>query len=401
MAGTANPETKGAKPAPTPGSDPTYNDRNVFLPVLEALRPGDLILTRNREGERAGDRKMSAGIARVTGGSFSHVMICSVPPTMVEAMPEGVGTISLQRCFAHSLRNVRVLRHPNARVADAAASLTLPHIGRAYSVTRAGVSPFPARSLGILQDRGIFCSALAALVFRRAGAEDIFTRPPDKTTPSTIERYTGLLDVTDLVFREALAPKNVETMSALDGQRRPGPSDRQTSLLLRYGVEIFPKADQLVASFPQADLERPASFFNVLQLIIDAFAAAERVSDRAGFVTAVENLDEQSAAMLDSGELAAIGDEMVKLDQEALQQELRKSFDPDPDIDVDGLRGLLTTTAAQLAARSASIDGFRGNAWPTGPSRAIASWVRIQSGSLQVLEHRAVAAKEILDRLNA
>lgn len=218
----------------------------VFSPSIDLFRPGDLILTRNRWG---GGRKTSSAIAKATGGTFSHVLVCETPPTFVEAMPDGVGTISLQRCFVHDLENVRVLRYPDPLVAGRAAARLQFHIGRAYSVSRAALSPFPVGTMGVLQDRGIFCSALAALVFREAGGEAVFTYPPEKTTPATIEHYSGLIDITGLIFRPASAPGNIALMSSLDGERRQSPSERQTQLLLGYAAEMFPAADALVA-FP-------------------------------------------------------------------------------------------------------------------------------------------------------
>ena len=383
-----------------PGSDRAYDGRTVFLPISDALRPGDLILTRNREGDSALDRKMSAGIARLTGGRFSHVMICSVPPTLVEAMPAGVGTLSLQRCYAHSLDDVRVLRHPDPRIARTAGSLVLPNIGRTYSISRAAISPLPTGPLGSIKDRGVFCSALAAQVFREAGAGDIFTRPPEKTTPSTIEHYPGLINVTYDLFREELAPRNIEQMAALDGERRSSPSDRQTTALLRYGAATFERADSLVRNHPEAGLERPTSFFMVLQLIVDAFRAASRVDDPLNFGEEVAALDAEATILLAEGELAAVAQEMLQLDSASLQQALRESFNPEPDINVENLQGVLRTTEVQIGERQASIEGFRVDAWPTGRSKAIALWLEMQELVVAAARQRATLIEEILARLN-
>lgn len=394
-----NDRANGPDAAPKAGSDPKYDGQRIFMPLVEALRPGDLILTRNRWGERARDRKISSGIAKATGGKFSHVMVCSIPPTLVEAMPEGVGTISLQRCFVHDLDNVQVLRHPDPAVAGGAAARLQFHIGRTYSVSRAVVSPLPVRSMGVLRDRGIFCSALAATVFRQAGGEDVFTQLPEKTTPSTIEHYAGLIDVTAEIFRPARAPKNVELMSSLDGERRPSPSERQTQLLQRYAAEVFPAADTLVERFPEAGLNPPMTFFEILNLIVDAFARSEQVRDKIRFQAAVRALDEQAAALLNVGEYAAIVSEMRELDQNTLQYALRASFSPRPDIGIEEVRGLLNTTRAQMSVRRGGHESFLKDAWPTGPSKAIASWLDINAPVLQAYERQAVVFGEILERL--
>lgn len=103
--------------------------------------------------------------------------------------------------------------------------------------------------------------------------------------------------------------------------------------------------------------------------------------------------------MLDRGEIAAIGDEMLKLDQDTLQWALKASFDARPEIDIEDLQSLSTTTQMQILIRRGGIESFLSDAWPTGPSRAIASWIQINAPILQAYDQRAMVLKEILERL--
>ena len=57
-----------------------YDGKQVFVPEVDKLLPGDILLTFNAEAEASKDLKQSKAIRAATGGSFSHALICSVPP---------------------------------------------------------------------------------------------------------------------------------------------------------------------------------------------------------------------------------------------------------------------------------------------------------------------------------
>jgi hypothetical protein len=69
--------------------NPKYDHRYVLKPNLSALRPGDVFLTRNAESTSKKSKFQSDLIAVTTGGRFSHALICTVPPTLVEAIRNG------------------------------------------------------------------------------------------------------------------------------------------------------------------------------------------------------------------------------------------------------------------------------------------------------------------------
>ena len=82
-----------------PAHNPKYDGLFVYAPLVSAMRPGDILLTRNAEGGDLKGKALSKTILTASGGSFDHALICTVPPTFVEAVDIGVCTLSVQRCF--------------------------------------------------------------------------------------------------------------------------------------------------------------------------------------------------------------------------------------------------------------------------------------------------------------
>ena len=381
--------------SPQAGSDPRYNGLDVYLPVLEAFLPGDLVLTRNREGRDASARAMSSAVARVTRGSFSHVLVCATPPTLIEAMPDGVGSLSLARCFAHSLRNVRVLRHPDSALAERAGSAVLRQHGRLYSTTGAATSIASLVPPG--RDRGIFCSALAALAYQVAGDSTVFTRPFAKTTPATLEHAAGLRDVTASVFQRKLAPPNSEEASALDGDRRPSPSDRQTRFFLKAHAALLPGIDRLLLEHPGLGLAEPPGLTAVVEFVLNAVVAATKRPADVSLNAQIKALDRQLGDMLASPEFASIAAEMAAHDDATMQRTLAESFKPDPDIDRDGLAGLHDVTGQQIRSRSGVLDLLRRP--ELAASATAAAWLAQQEITLASLARRAAIIREVQTRL--
>jgi hypothetical protein len=123
--------------------NPEYDGLYVFKPNLAELQSGDIILTRNAETTSFKGKAQSDAIARATGGNFSHALLCSIPPTLIEAIGDGVSNVSAQICFVHDLQHVRVLRYPDQTIARAAGSAALKFVGQGYSVRNAIRSIFP------------------------------------------------------------------------------------------------------------------------------------------------------------------------------------------------------------------------------------------------------------------
>lgn len=375
-----------------------YDGVDVYLPDISKFLPGDLLLTHNANDESGKLRGQSQAVLRVTGGTFDHVMICATSPTFVEAIPPRVGNFSIARTFAHSLDNVRVLRYPDAAIADRASHAAQQHIGRNYSIIRAGATVFPLSVAKRITDKGIFCSALAAHLFVEAGAREFDATPILKTTPATIEKMACMRDVTALVFEKALAPANIEQLSALDGTRRPSPAGMQASVMADFYEKLFPLSEPVIddPAFPWKEV--PLTFFDILKLIIRAhsFSGALPSADQASFVARMVALDTAAAALIDSGELQEVFQSTTSFEDASLQRTLAESFNPSPDIDIQQLNQQLLITAQQIVDRNAGLAPFRQIA---GHSKASARWVALSETPIAALVNRESVLTEVINRL--
>lgn len=378
--------------------DSAYDGVEVYLPDISKFLPGDLLLTHNANDESGKLRGQSKAVVLATRGTFDHVMICAVSPTFVEAIPPRVGNFSIARTFAHSLDNVRVLRYPDAAVADKASRAAQQHIGRNYSILRAGATVFPLGIAERITDKGIFCSALAAHLFVEAGAREFDATPILKTTPATIEKMACMRDVTALVFEKALAPANIEQLSALDGTRRPSPGSIQASVMADYYEKLFPLAEPVIDDPAFASKDVPFTFFDILKLIIRAhsFSVTLPSVDQARFVARIDALDSAAAALIDSGGLQEVFQSLASTEDASLQRTLAESFNPSPDIDIQQLKQQLRATADQIADRNNGLAAFRQIA---GRSKASASWIALTEISIAAFVQREQLLEEVVGRL--
>ncbi|WP_156419524.1 hypothetical protein [Aureimonas sp. AU12] len=377
---------------------PKFDGRMVFLPRVDALHPGDILLTSNVESD---DRKgliSSSMIRAATKGNFSHALICSHPPTFVEAIGSGVSTLSLARCFAYDIGNIRLLRYPDALIAETAARIAMDEVGRDYSVARAVRSVFPTQMLDRIDDHGIFCSALVAQAFTVAGGDLFRPVSPDQTTPATIERMAGLTDITASAFHRALAPRNIEQMSSLDGDRVPTPSSRQTSLSAEYARSIWPKAEALVKDYPELGLEPGATLYGMLRFITDSIDHVRRVrpGGRDAFLQRLMTIDQELAALIGKGELETVLADIEAIDDPSLMKNMQESFSSKPDIDLDALQAYLTTARRGLEVRQDAISNWEG--WGLERSKSMTTYIEIDRKVAASMTLRNTAIEEILAR---
>ena len=370
----------------------------VALPRVEVVEAGDILLTSNVFSDDRMGLKQSGVIRRMTGGRFSHALICSSPPVFVEAIGTGVSTLSLVRCFAHDVANVRLLRYPDRTVARKAAKLAQYEIGRDYSVARAVRSVFPARILDRVDDHGIFCSALVAQVFISAGASLFGKTPVDRTTPATLDKLSGLIDLTSTAFRSGLMPRNAETMSALDGDRAPTLSARQTELSADCARAVWPMVEVLIAGYPEAGLAAQPAFYSILKLLTEAIDRRDAVpaDRRDAFDRDVRALDRGLATSLRGGELAALLTEIENVDGKGMMMAIAQSFAEKPDVDLDGMQGMLKAGIVQLDERNEAIDAWE--RWGPSRSEALALYLPIERSAAAGIVRRNQAAREILER---
>ena len=370
-----------------------YDGVDVFLPQVGKLQPGDILLTFNAVSEHQKGLKTSHSIRSITRGKFSHALICSAPPTFVEAIDTGVGTLSLALCFAHSLDHVRVLRYPVEAVARKAAALSQLEVGRDYSIARAVCTVMPEAVVRRIKDRGIFCSALVSEVFTAAGAREFQKTPSFRTTPATLEKMTGLIDITAQVFERGLAPRNIEMLSALDGDRVFSPASPQVEISNRYAKAVLDDAESLAHSYTHAELDPKASLNGMLQFIIDGFDAAARGEIP---LPAIERIDDRLAELIGSGELIAVLREVQSRDEASLRRDLTESFQSIPDIDRTSLENYLVTSRSALDLRQRSVRAIEDK---SSPSKAMNAYLPVDRLAIEHIARRIPVLEAILGRL--
>lgn len=378
--------------------NPRYDGRMVFLPDVSLLRPGDIILTSTMESQDERSLELSRRVREAAGSRFSHVLICTSPPTFAEAGSDGVSSLSLANCFVHAIENLRALRHPDESVARRAAAHAQKGMGREYSFRQARQSVLPiGTGKATSGDDGTFCSAYVAQAFVMAGAAEFTVVPIERTTPATIEKIGGLIDITSVIFEPALAPRNVEAMTALDGDYAPTPSSPQTETFQRYAKAALPLAERLVSMFPEAGLERQTTYFGMLLLILSADAFTPKIAEgrRPDFLRAITELDDAIAAQQADGAIEEFYADIVASDSRQMERNLRESCSATPDIDIHALRSQYNARERSLAERHRALMSMNvGRKW-----RSINSHCNIQEKSIAFAIRMQQALQEILTRL--
>lgn len=333
----------------------------VYLPDASALRPGDIVLTRRREGGGS-HIKAAWAIAQATGGAFSHALICTSPPTLIEALPGGgVSTLSLGRAFAYGRDAVRVLRYSNAEIAEEAARRAQLELGRDYSVAKAVLSVTALEAPA--SDRGVFCSALVAQAFVDAGAPEFARTPPHRTTPATLEYLEGFKDVTDTVFRAAPSPRNLHTLVALDGERVPSPSLRQSEISAAYAKRLSPVVAAIQRDFRSAPRSPVTTLNGCIKFLLDAYDVVDKAgADAPALNGRLQILDGLAAGFLNSGEFADLYEALREIDRDTFAVAAAESFKRDPDLDVMALRAQRDASEAELPKRIEALADFRAKA---------------------------------------
>jgi hypothetical protein len=377
--------------------NPRYDGLHVFKPDLRELRAGDIILTKNAEGASSKGRLQSDLIARVTGGNFSHALLCTTPPTLIEAIGEGVSNISAQVCFAHDLKHVRVLRYGDQRIASAAASAAMRLFGQQYSVSTAVRSIFTTESAPGSLDDETFCSALVATAFRCAGAPKFASIDPMKVTPAVLEKADYFVNVTSQVFMRILSPNNIERMSALDGDRIASPMAIQTALFGSYYAIVGPRIRSFIASHPSFGYRNPVSFFECLTFIIDALVACNKSPhniEREYVLAELKSIDDDMLSLLVQGKLEEMYRAAELVDEDSIRYSISESFEANPDINLVDTQGLIVSTKAQIDSRSSIFDDLQ-----RGYSRTWDEWLRIQETVIRMQVNRLRVLQEVMARV--
>jgi hypothetical protein len=378
--------------------NPRYDRTYVFKLRLVKMQPGDIILTRNREATGFKARKKSDIIAAASGGNFSHAILFTTSPVGIEAISGGgVSTLSLQNTFFHALANIRVLRYNDASIAREAASYAMMLLGQGYSVRNAARSIAPGTPQPNRISTGTFCSALVATAFRVAGAPEFVAVEPLKTTPGHLQHMRHLSDVTEEVAEPILAPANIELMSALDGERNQSPMSAQASLYGAYYKSISPRIAALTQNHSLA-VEPPKTFFECLEFIVGALAAARRHGMDIGsdVYRELERIDAQIHSLLSEGKLEKMYADAIVNDNRSHLKLIEQSFESKPDISYEDLKGMLRSTDQQITSRSSILNDPER---PVGLSKAWDKWCEMTKEVLKPFVLRKQILEEVMARV--
>lgn len=370
-----------------------YDGLDVYKPNVSKLVVGDILLTRNRRAESMKGRRQADVISAVTGGRFSHALLCSLPPTFIEAIGAGVSTLSMQNCFCHDLSDVCLLRYPNTQVAHAAGSWAVTRLGQGYSVRKAVLSVAPnVRVPGA--DEGTFCSALVATAFSVAGAAEFLSGNPFSITPADLQRMGCLVNVTASVFQRMLSPRNIEQMTALDGDRAVTPSVQQAQIHAQLQAQLTPCIEAILISYPDYDYPLPKTFFECLEFIIKSMAIQPSRIPKI-LRAELEVLDKTASELLSGGALDEMISAMVELEAGEAKRLLEESFATKPNIDRSDLQNVHQVTLRQIDERSRI---FSDPDLPRGASLSWDKWLELTEKTVDAMKARSAVLAEVIAR---
>jgi hypothetical protein len=378
--------------------NPKYDGLHVFKLDLSKLNSGDVLLTRNADTASSRGKFQSDLIAKATGGNFSHALLCTKPPAFIEAIGHGVSNISVQNCFAHDLKNVQLLRYHDSATASKAGSVALPLLGQRYSIRAALRSILPNVQMLDVPEDELFCSALVAAAFRKAGAPGFATIDPMKVTPATLEKATYFKDVTSKAFVRILSPSNIEEMSALDGDRGASPMARQAELFQSYYDVLLPLIGKFIDETPELTCTiKPTSFLECMMFIAAARLACEMLPGAVAESPRSEiiSIDDVACELLSDGRYEEMQRAATAIDEQTSQCTIAESFAADPDIDLADTRGLIIATRQQIASRS----GVLGDPNLRGRSRVYDKWLSMSEEVVKVQTLRLRTLEEVFARV--
>ena len=386
-----------APPFDEPGSDVRYDGLELYSLRHDRLLPGDVILMRNRLSNSAKDSRRSGAIAFLTRGGFSHAAICTLPPTAIEAMPEGVANFTLASTFFHDPRNVRVLRYPERAVAARAAEKASEFLGMGYSVQLAVRSVLPGIAAPRAPRSETFCSALVAAAFVASGAPEFATCNPYRVQPATLQRMRFLIDVTATVTRRFLAHANIEQMSALDGDRRRSLLADHTPAYGRIHEAIADDLQKLISVYG-LKVGRPNNFFEAFTLVTGNIRFCSERPDPLldPFRSDAMAVDAKFHRLMVEGGLERSLEAALRKDADQMDELRSRSQLAEPGVDLDELEALLLTSYRQCEARWEAIDPPR---CPAGASLSWDLWEAMARRSIVEIDGRRATIEAALERM--
>lgn len=181
------------------------------------IKSGDIVLTKNKG-------LISRGI-QLAGNEYSHALICSTPPTLIEANKDGVTNFSARNCVINDINNIKILRLKNsvdnhAEIAKKAGDEAACFLSTVYDLKQA----IATVRKNILPERGrIFCSELVAKSYERAGLTLLEGVVPDLVQPGDLLKSPYLEDKTLSLCHENNSGYDISGRDEIDGKKISNP----------------------------------------------------------------------------------------------------------------------------------------------------------------------------------
>ncbi|HEX2547937.1 MAG TPA: YiiX/YebB-like N1pC/P60 family cysteine hydrolase [Ramlibacter sp.] len=222
----------------------------MYILDTDVLQPGDIVLTTQ-------DRKISKGIRRLTGSSFSHALLYVARGSYIHSDGSGVHANNTQRLlFAHQAHALalRLVRHEHRDARPRICDFARSQVGKQYSISQAIASRKHRSGSGGLRENRQFCSRLVAQSF--AAADIALVGNPDFCYPTDLFNSDFVAPVADAV-REATPAEMAfaRTPSPLEAQAAA--TNRMLQAIRGLAREDVQNEEQLVALLlrrPELDL---------------------------------------------------------------------------------------------------------------------------------------------------
>lgn len=332
-------------------------------------------------------------IKTATGGNFSHALICSYPPSLIEALPGGARKLSLSRCWVHNIEHVKVLRAESAspEALAEAGKLAEDEIGKPYSAILALFSQQRLRAgfdrLKMLfsvdelkqgmTSRKIFCSMLVAKAYAEAGISG-FEYPYYKINPTDIQNNPHLTDVTREIFpKQAIyGSEYLSLMAFLDGERPFGFTEKQTLEYSKIAEALLSPAIEFVNKVSVRGLKFNPTFFGMIRLIQGCDPASLNTTDRKMF----DDFDQNFFNAMRSSNILSILGELYAAENDRVHRLISDNCSSKIPSDELTQKYLATQANYKNMFKQVSLLKELNERWR---SKAIEEYLRIQDYSLE------------------
>jgi hypothetical protein len=207
-----------------------------------------------------------------------------------------------------------------------------------------------------------------------------------------LEKANFFTDVTAEVFVRVLSPRNVEEMSALDGDRQPSPTEKQVKLFQEFSGILLPKIREFIKTTPEATFTLiPTTFLECVPFIEGARRFCEEMPVSQAARYKIAEIDEVAYALLADGRMEKIHADATESDEKSIRYTIEQSFLPSPDIDLSETCALIAATRQQIASRS-------GKPQRREISRVGIKWREMDNKIVDEQKRRLVVLEEALKR---